>query len=94
MMTALKRNVWLYFMAFSWALFHGLWYLMLQLPVPHVSGEGDSHNRYSFRLHIARVTAISSKMTALGGYHHLALHAGMLAPPLGEEEHSVGSHCV
>ena len=54
-------------MAFSWALFHGPRHLMLQLPVPHVSGEGDSHNRYSFRLHVARVTAISSKVTALVG---------------------------
>lgn len=58
---------------------------MLQLHVPHVSGERDSHNRYSFRLHVARVTAISSKMTALGGYHHLLLHPGILAPPLRGE---------
>ena len=80
-------------MAFSWALLHGSRRLMLQLHVPHVSGERGSHNRYSFRLQVARVRAIPSKMTALGGYHHPALHAGMLAPPLGEKEHSVGPLC-
>lgn len=39
-MIALKRNAWLCFMAFSWALLHGSRRLMLQLHVPHVSEKG------------------------------------------------------
>lgn len=51
----------------------------------HVVGERDSDSRQSSRLHAAGVTARPTKVTVVRGRHQLALHAGIPASPLLEE---------
>lgn len=93
-LTALKGNGWLYFMVLSWTLFHRPGSLMLQLHVPHVLRERDSHSRQSSRLHVARGAATSFQDDSIAWVsppRSPGWNAG--SPSLGERAQSEFSVC-